>query len=41
MPPVSLALDFGNVYGGEIFHKMFTIVPGFEWIVQFHSIMKF
>ena len=33
--PVSLSFRlFGNVYGGEsLLHKMFTIVPGFEWIV--------
>ena len=38
--PVSLSFRlFGNVYGGEsLLHKMFTIVPGFEWIVRFHFI---
>ncbi len=33
--PISLSFRlFGNVYGGEnLLHKMFTIAPGFEWIV--------
>ena len=26
--------QFGNVYGGEnLLHKMFTIAPGFEWVI--------
>ena len=33
--PVSLSFRlFGNVYGGEnLLHKMFTIAPGFEWVI--------
>ena len=33
--PISLSFRlFGNVYGGEnLLHKMFTIAPGFEWLV--------
>ena len=33
--PVSLSFRlFGNVFGGEnLLHKMFTLAPGFEWIL--------